>query len=124
MNTPLRRCLSAALLLATALFGLAQTPPVTGTARAIMETAKAQAKANNANAAEQALVQLNLAVPNTAEWRLETAQRLVQLAEQVSLDGAPGRIDGLVRSALQHLAQAERLATTPAAIASAKMQAG
>lgn len=86
--------------------------------------ALALAKTNNLAAAEVALVALNKAKPNTAAWHMETAQRLMQLAEQLARAGQPGNIAALANSALQHLAQAQPLAPDAHTKAAAKSLEG
>lgn len=137
-SAPVRRrlpCGALLLLLASSAWAQPAIPPgpakkdeaaeaAQAAYRNALGNAKALAKANHLAAAEQALAQLNLALANTAEWHLETAQRLVQLAEQVARDGAPANVAPLVRQALQQLALAEQRATTPGATLNAKLLAG
>jgi hypothetical protein len=91
---------------------------------AAVENAKTQAKGQDLAGAEETLGALNQAKANTAAWHLETAQRLVQLAEQLARDAAPQNVAALVRSALQHLKKAEQKATNPTERLNAKLLAG
>jgi len=93
--------------------------------RSGVDTAKSLAKANNAAAAEQVLVALNLAPPNTAEWHIETAQRLIHVGERLIRDGQPaGRSAGLFSSALQHLSRADSATADSRVRATARRLAG
>jgi hypothetical protein len=92
--------------------------------RSKREEGKILAKANNPAGAERALTEFNLAATGTASWHLETAQKLVQLAEDLGRSGKPALVPGLAQSALQHALRASQLATTPEAALGAKMMAG
>lgn len=92
--------------------------------RAIVAQAKLFAQGSDATAAEEALTMLNVAKPETAEWHLETAQRLMQTAEQLARDGEPQNVAVLAARALQHLALADTRAKNAATRADAKTLAG
>jgi len=94
------------------------------TSRTTVDNAKNLAKGNDATGAEQALTTLNLAKPNTAEWHMETAQRLMLTAEQLAREGQPASATALVNSALSHLTQADPLAKDAPTRAAAKTFAG
>ena len=94
------------------------------TVRAKMSEAKNLAKANNVAGAEQVLLTLNRAKPNTAGWHMETAQRLMGTAEQLAREARPASIAPLTASALSHLAQADTLTTDARIRAAAKTLAG
>jgi hypothetical protein len=89
-----------------------------------MTNAKSLAAANNLTGAEQALISLNKARPNTAAWYIDTAQRLMQTAEQLARDAKPASIPALATRALQLLSQAEIAAKTTRTRAAAKALAG
>ncbi len=107
-------------LVALATTGYAQTTDVPGQGKKVepvsgpdltvergkVSDAKVLAKSGNVAAAETAVATLNRAKPNTTEWHLETAQRLVQTAEQLARDGDGAQVEKLVRRALQQLSQA------------------
>lgn len=59
---------------------------------------------------ENSLTALNQSKPNSAESRLETAQRLLQVAEQAARAGKPANVALLAQRALQQL----QVADTPA----------
>lgn len=138
MKTPSTPWRLAGALLALGGAALAQVPPLGPTRpndpakqaqalanyRAGLGNAKALATANNLVAAEAALVPLNVAKPNTAAWRIETAQRLVHLADQLGREGQTRNVAALANSALQHLVQAELLATNVRSRVAAKSLAG
>lgn len=92
--------------------------------RSKREEAKDFAKANNPAEAERALTEFNLAATGTAAWHLETAQKLVQLAEDLGRSGKPALVPGLAQSALQHAVRASQLAPTPETALGAKLMAG
>ena len=92
--------------------------------RAGVDNAKTLAKGNNVAGAEQALTALNKTKPNTAAWHIETAQRLMNTAEQLAREAKPAAIPALAASALQHLTQADSLAKDARTRASAKSLAG
>lgn len=94
------------------------------THRAGVANANALAKANNVVAAEQALTALNKAKPNTAAWHIETAQRLMLIADQLAREARPAAISALAAGALQHLTRAEALAKSGRTRADAKSLAG
>lgn len=73
---------------------------------------------------ENLLTALNESKPNSPEWRMESAQRLVHLAEQMAREGRPQGIPKLVARALQHLQVADTPAHPAATRASAKALAG
>lgn len=92
--------------------------------RAAVDQAKLLAASNNAADAEELLSKLNEALPDTAEWKMETAQRLMQTAEQLARDGQPDKVGALAARALQQLTGAEAIALDPEIRASAKALAG
>lgn len=94
------------------------------THRSTMDTAAAHAKGNNLANAEAAVVQLNRGKPNTAGWHIESAQRLLQIADRLAREGQPTNTTRLANSALQHLAKAEGLPMDPRTRASAKTLKG
>lgn len=73
---------------------------------------------------ENLLTALNEAKAGTAEWQMETAQRLVHLAEQMAREGKPQSIPKLIERALQQLEGVSRVGATAEARASAKVLAG
>lgn len=107
-----------ALVSAAVAQDLAQVPPTSKgspvqvqvdvtAVRLKLDEARSLAKGNNLTAAEQILVTLNRARPNTAAWHIETAQRLLMTAEQMSHEGKTSGIAPMTASALAHLTQAE-----------------
>lgn len=130
MNAPLlhsrrlnRALLGAVLANALATVVFAQQGARLGVYREGMATAKNLAAANDAVGAENALIKLNQAKPNTAAWNMETAQRLLQTAEWLTRNGRSGAML-LVTRAQQQLTQAETAAKTDKDRASAKMLSG
>jgi len=92
--------------------------------RKSMDDAKTLAQGNNLAAAEQTLTALNRTKPNTAAWHMETAQRLMQTAEQLAREAHPANVAALVASALSHLDQADALTKDARVRAAAKTLAG
>lgn len=138
---PRRRWLRVAGLLTLAIvplaFGQPASPPAAGNSgraldprndlagiRAKQEEARSFARSNNRAQAEKSLTDYNLSSPGSASWSLETAQKLVQLAEEMSRSGRPAVAAGLARDALQHAVRATQLAQTLEAALGAKMLAG
>jgi hypothetical protein len=81
------------------------------TAQELMEDAKRQSKNQDASGAEQKLAALNRAKPDTAEWHVETSQRLLQLVGQLSREGSSkAQVAGVVTQSLAQLQQAEETA--------------
>jgi hypothetical protein len=74
---------------------------------ATLDRAKGFARGRNADAAEQELAQTNVTAANSPAWHLETAQRLVQLAEALVRDAHQGDTGEVLQRALQHLKQAD-----------------
>lgn len=91
--------------------------------RSALDSAKTLARANNVAAAEQAILQSNRAKPDTVAWRMESSQRLVQVAERLGRDGQAASAAPLVNSALQHLVTAEQSARLARTKATLKIQA-
>lgn len=79
-------------------------------------------RANNLAQAERALSDSNLSPAGTANWHMETAQKLIQLAEDLARSGRPS--PGLAQSALQNALRASQLATTPETALGARLLAG
>lgn len=73
-------------------------------------TANEAEKAAKVSAVEELVAPLNQAKKNSPEWRLETAQRLMHVAEQIAREGKPDNVSALAQRALQHL----KIADTPA----------
>jgi tetratricopeptide (TPR) repeat protein len=71
--------------------------------------AKALAKANNLAAAERSLTKFNIFKANTADWHMETMQRLVHAANVLAQEGDPDTATALARQSLLHLDQAKGL---------------
>lgn len=98
------------------------------TAQELTEDAKRQAKNQDASGAEQKLTALNRAMPDTADWHVETSQRLLQLAGQLSLEGnSKAHVTSVVTQSLAQLQQAEEKARRdkdPQVEARAKAAAG
>jgi tetratricopeptide (TPR) repeat protein len=92
--------------------------------RETIENAKAAAKSGNVTQAEQAIVALNRAKPDTSAYSMETAQRLLGLAEQLAREGQTEKANALASRALQNLTQAETRAKNAAGQAQAKTLAG
>lgn len=92
--------------------------------RGNVEDAKNLAKGNSVAAAEQKLMALNHAKPNTAAWHMETAQRLMQTAEQLAREAHTASLPALAASALSHLDQAVQRAKDARTQAAAKTLAG
>jgi hypothetical protein len=90
---------------------LAKADPITGPVdanapdRKAIDDAKTLVKAGNVAAAEQALTKRNLAKPNTAEWDMETTQKLVQTAQELAHDGNSSSVPALATLSLQHLSE-------------------
>lgn len=74
-------------------------------AQALAKTPAANeaAKAQTAAAVEALLTPTNKTQPNTADWRLETAQRLMQVAELAARAGKADNVAALATRALQQL---------------------
>jgi hypothetical protein len=94
------------------------------THRDALDKAKNFAKANNVVAAEQALAALNTAKLNTDDWHIETAQRLLQAADQLARDAQPATVATLANRALLNLTQADAKGRSVDARAAAKTLAG
>lgn len=71
-------------------------------------------------AAEKRLTDRNRNPKQTAEWHLESANELVQMAFSLTRAGQPERAAQVARRALAHTEQAVRLARRPALAASAE----
>jgi hypothetical protein len=89
-----------------------------------METAKGLAAAGNVARAEETLTSLNKTTRDSAEWHIETAQRMIQLAEQLAREARPAAVPGLATAALQHLVVAQNTAKNAKVKASAKAMTG
>lgn len=137
MKNSLLLFLGALLVSAVPGFGQAATPPGPvgkpeekvdyadiANIRAAVNQAKFLAASNNAADAEELLAKLNAALPDTAEWKMETAQRLMQTAEQLARDGQPEKVGALAARALQQLTGAEAIALDAETRVSAKALAG
>jgi hypothetical protein len=70
------------------------------------DEAKTLAKGNNVAAAETALISLNASQTNTAAWHIETFQRLLQVADQLSREGNKSSVTAMVNQSLSRLEQA------------------
>lgn len=94
--------------------------------RAAIDSAKALAKGNDIVAAEQALTKVSSFQANTPDWHVETTQKLVAVAHELSREGAtsPATITALANKSLQHLSQVETTATDARVKANAKAMAG
>lgn len=103
---------------------VAPSVPDIATQRANIDDAKTLAKGRDVAAAEKKLMALNRAKADTPVWHLETAQRLVELADQLSREGADDSVAALAGRALQHLGQVETSATNANFRAAAKTMAG
>jgi hypothetical protein len=90
--------------------------------RSKREEAKASARANNAVQAERALSDTNLSPAGTANWHLETAQKLIQLADDLARLGTPSPV--LAKAALDNALRARPLANTPETALGARLVAG
>jgi hypothetical protein len=137
---PRRWLLAGGLIALSATPGLAQTPAVAkspgkpvdqakqqqvqAVARQGMDDAKTLAAVKDVDGVEQVLGTLNRAKPGTAQWSLETAQQLMQLAEQMARDGRTSAVPPLVTRALQQLSQAESKAKDARLKASARTLTG
>lgn len=84
-----------------------QTPAaVLGEAQKVKADAKSFAKGGNPQAVEDTLTRSNKSLPNTAEWHVETMQKLTELARDLAREGGGSAIPGLATQALQHVTQA------------------
>jgi tetratricopeptide (TPR) repeat protein len=86
--------------------------------------AKSLVRAGNIPAAEKLLTDQNKYRISTPEWRMESAQRLIGLASEVSREGSPAAARQLADSALQHYNQAAAVAKTDKKRAAAKAGSG
>ncbi|MBM3853523.1 MAG: hypothetical protein FJ399_10250 [Verrucomicrobia bacterium] len=86
------------------------------------EIARNHARGNNVAQTVSVLSEYNRAASGTAAWHLETAQKLIQLAEDLGRDAMPR--PALAQTALQHAVRAGQLATTPETALGAKLLAG
>lgn len=106
---------------------LAKASPLGAQAsRAAIDSAKTLAKSNDLGAAEQALTKVSAFQANTPDWHVETTQKLVAVAHELSRDGAtsPATITALANKSLQHLSQVETGSTDSRVKANAKAMAG
>jgi methylmalonyl-CoA mutase cobalamin-binding subunit len=110
--------LGGALLLVSAHSTTAQTPtrktdPVARQTevRQLSDRAIAVARNGDIASAEQVLSSLNRSKPNTADWHLETSQRLVQMAERLQREARPAVVSSITARILTQLESAERLAS-------------
>jgi len=77
----------------------------------IMERAKALAKAKDLDTAELKLTALNAAPPDTAQWHLETAQKLNEMSNGLAREGHnDDTVVAVANLTLQHLNRASALA--------------
>jgi len=77
-------------------------------------------KTPNLNAVENALTAVNQSKQNSAAWQLETAQRLLHVAEQIARAGKPANVSALANRALQDIAVADSPSQDATTRASAK----
>jgi|GEM_PF-4935330 len=115
------------LLLTSSAFAAAQTPADQkaqhlAVHRQVKSDALALAKNGNVPAAEEALHALNVAQPGSASWHLETAQRLVQLAGDLSRSGRAPLARTAAARALDALTTADRLPGSGAMLKAAIQQ--
>ena len=90
-----------------------------------METAAAHAKRGDIGAAEHTLFALIERKPNTAQWHLSAAQRLLHLATDLAQDAKKDQSAKLIQKALAQLETATQLAAEdPSARAAACMLKG
>jgi hypothetical protein len=94
------------------------------TFRTAVANAKELGKHGNTDAVEQLLTPLNHAPANSAQWHIETAQRLIGTAEDLTRDALPGAAAALAQAAMRHLSTAESLAPSPSVLAAAKTLEG
>lgn len=94
------------------------------TQAAAIDAAKGLAKNGNLASAEAKLGAVNRAKPATAAWHIELAQRLVQVADRLARDGAVGKANATATQAMQHLDQADRMATDAVTHVTAKSLTG
>jgi hypothetical protein len=72
-----------------------------------LDTAKQLAKAGNLTSAEQTLTAQSLFPANTAEWHLETSQKLMQMTVSLARDGKNDQaVNAAANLALQHSIEA------------------
>lgn len=91
---------------------------------AALDDAKGLAKNGNLTAAEAKLGAVNRSKTGTANWHIELAQRLIQVADRLARDGDAAKASATAAQAKQHLDQADRLATDVVAHVTAKSIAG
>ncbi len=92
--------------------------------RVAIANARTLAVTNNVEAAEQEIVAASQRPPNSAGWHMETAQRLLQVAEAVARAAKPAGTPALASRAVFHLTQAEQLSRDPRAKAAARSLIG
>lgn len=89
-----------------------QTPAAAvGEARKAKDDAKSLAKGGNVQAVEDTLTRSNKSLPNTAEWHVETMQKLTDIARDLAREGGGSAVPGLATQALQHVTQANARTT-------------
>jgi hypothetical protein len=138
-KNPLRCSLWIVLLICAAISASAQVPTTPGQINPVnpvkqeqdlanyrsgLNNAIALATAKNLVAAEAVLTALNKSKPNTAEWHMEAAQRLMQVAEALAREGHPANVTALAASAVTHLNQAQPLTKNTRTQATAKSLEG
>jgi hypothetical protein len=92
--------------------------------RDALAAGRSYARAGGIAGAEVALTAVNKSARNTAAWHLETAQRLLQVAGQLALEGRPNQVNAVARRVLEQLEQAETLARDGRTRAAAQSIAG
>ena len=90
----------------------------------VMSNAKALAKNSQTVAAEQEVQTINRSKTGSAAWHMETAQRLLQVADQLAREGKAAPVRALANSALTHVNQADRDARDTHTRSAAKTLAG
>lgn len=95
-----------------------------GVERNAVDNAKTLAKGGNVAGVELAVSAINVAKKNSAEWYLETAQRLMQTAEDLAREGKGEQVTALANRAVQNLVQAAVVAKDAPTRAAAKTLAG
>ena len=88
-----------------------QSLPAGTTFQSVLSNATALAKSQNITAAENALTVFNLSAPNTANWHLETTQKLMQMAGDLARQaGNAATVNAVALQSLTHLQQASAMA--------------
>lgn len=79
--------------------------PGVGELRKSVDDAKASARVNDIPAAEAAITRNSRFAANTAEWHMETTQKLADIARELSREGSKGAVPALIARALHHVDQ-------------------